>query len=149
MTVRPVVNHLGHCVADLERASRFYVEVLGFEPWFDISPPDEPSDRLLGMKAPLGMQCCYLRLGEFVLELLCFNAAGTVDAPPRVMNNIGLTHLSFAVDDLRATCERVASYGGTVLTDTDIGAAVFIRDPDGQLIELLPFGYRDNLPPVR
>jgi hypothetical protein len=42
----------------------------------------------------------------------------------------------------------VQEHGGTVLVDTDIGAAVFIRDPDGQLIELLPMTYRDNLPPA-
>jgi hypothetical protein len=35
-----------------------------------------------------------------------------------------------------------------MLEDTDIGGmALFIRDPDGQLIELLPEAYRDRLPP--
>ena len=38
---------------------------------------------------------------------------------------------------LRAVVDRVTEYGGTVLADTDLGAAIFIRDPDGQLIELL------------
>ena len=27
----------------------------------------------------------------------------------------------------------------------NIGAAVFVRDPDGQLVELLPMGYRRHL----
>ena len=27
------------------------------------------------------------------------------------------------------------------------GAALFIRDPDGQLLELLPVGYQESLPP--
>jgi catechol 2,3-dioxygenase-like lactoylglutathione lyase family enzyme len=148
MTTRAIVNHLGHCVSDIARARQFYVEVLGFEPWFDIAPPDQPSDRLLGMRAPLGMECSYLRRGDLVLELLHFNDVEIVDAPPRVMNNTGFTHLSFAVDDLQAACARVQEHGGTVLVDTDIGAAVFIRDPDGQLIELLPMTYRDNLPPA-
>ncbi|MGO9875448.1 MAG: hypothetical protein ACLPVY_16800 [Acidimicrobiia bacterium] len=35
-------------------------------------------------------------------------------------------------------------YGGEVLTETDIDVAVFIRDPDGQLIELLPLEYADR-----
>jgi hypothetical protein len=42
-------------------------------------------------------------------------------------------------------CERVADYGGEVLTETDVGAAVFIRDPDGQLVELLPLEYADRM----
>ena len=144
----PVVNHIGHCVADLDRAKRFYVEALGFEPWYEIEPPDQPSDRLLGLSAPLGMTCAYLRRGGVVLELLSFAAAGILDPPARVMNERGLTHLSFSVDDVAATCERVTEVGGTVLTETNIGAAVFVRDPDGQLLELLPMGYRDKLPPV-
>jgi catechol 2,3-dioxygenase-like lactoylglutathione lyase family enzyme len=148
VSATPVVNHVGHCVADLDRARRFYVEALGFEPWFEIAPPDAPSDRLLGLRAPLGMQCVYLRMGEFVLELLHFTEVDTVDAPARVMNQLGLTHLSFAVEDLAAACDRVEQFGGAVLTETDIGAAVFVRDPDGQLLELLPSGYRDHLPPV-
>ena len=32
-----------------------------------------------------------------------------------------------------------------VLADTNIGAAIFIRDPDGQLLELLPMSYREQL----
>jgi lactoylglutathione lyase len=143
----PLVNHVGHCVTDLERSRRFYIEALDFEPWFELRPPDEPSDRLLGLRAPLGMTCVYLRAGEFVLELLHF-AAGSVETHQRVMNEPGLTHLSLAVEDLAATCARVEELGGTVLTETNIGAAVFVRDPDGQLLELLPLGYRDQLPPL-
>jgi len=40
---------------------------------------------------------------------------------------------------------RVADYGGAVLADSNIGAGVFIRDPDGQLVELLPMAYRRHL----
>ena len=31
----------------------------------------------------------------------------------------------------------VEANGGEVLSDTDIGVAVFVKDPDGQLLELL------------
>ena len=143
----PVANHVGHCVADIGRARQFYVEALGFEVWFELQPPDDPSSQLLGLPKPLGLTCVYLRMGEFVLELLQFAGAETVAAPPRVMNERGLTHLSLSVDDIAETCKRVEDLGGTVLTDTDIGAAIFVRDPDGQLLELLPVGYRDSLPP--
>ena len=63
------------------------------------------------------------------------------------MNEPGLTHLSISVDDVRATAERAAECGGQIVPDSDIGAALFVRDPDGQLIELLPVTYRDSLPP--
>jgi catechol 2,3-dioxygenase-like lactoylglutathione lyase family enzyme len=141
-------NHVGHCVGDLERAKRFYVEALGFEPWYDLTLDDEPSDRLLRLKPPVGLQCIYLRRDGFVLELLHFAGAGVAPGHERVVNELGLTHISVSVDDIPATCARVVELGGEVLTDTDIGAAVFVRDPDGQLLELLTMGFRDTLPPV-
>jgi len=36
-----VINHLGQCVTDGARSRRFYEEVLGFEFWREIEPPDE------------------------------------------------------------------------------------------------------------
>jgi catechol 2,3-dioxygenase-like lactoylglutathione lyase family enzyme len=147
VTVGPVVNHVGLCVIDIDRARRFYVGALDFEPWFDLRPPDYPSDKLLGLRAPLGMTCVYLRKADFVLELLGYAEAGTTEPRARTMNEPGLTHISFAVEDLADTCARVEQLGGRVISETDIGSAIFIRDPDGQLIELLPMGYRDQLPP--
>jgi hypothetical protein len=32
-----------------------------------------------------------------------------------------------------------------VLEDTDIGGAVFVRDPEGQLVELLPMAYAERM----
>ena len=139
-------NHVGLGVRDLERSRRFYVEALGFEPWYDLAPPDEPSDRLLALKAPLGLQCVYLRRDGFVLELLHYADAAMVEGHDRVMNEAGLTHISISVDDISATCARVEELGGEVLRDTDIDFAIFVRDPDGQLLELLPMTFRDGLP---
>jgi lactoylglutathione lyase len=81
-----------------------------------------------------------------VLELLHFGAPEqTRPYEVRAMNQPGLTHISLSVDDVAATCARVPEYGGEVLEATDIGAAIFIRDPDGQLVELLPMTYREHL----
>ncbi len=62
------------------------------------------------------------------------------------MNEIGLTHLSVSVDDIDATAAKAVECGGSVLEQTNLGGlAVMIRDPDGQLLELLPMAYRDSL----
>jgi len=145
MTDRVVFNHVGLCVTDLDRSRRFYVELLGFEPWREINPPDDLSAKLLRLKAPLGMTACYLRRDGFVLELLHFaeyETLGTGD--PRVMNERGLTHLSLSID-IDRVLPRVAEFGGEVLDDTNIGHGVFIRDPDGQLVELLPLAYAEGV----
>ena len=87
----------------------------------------------------MGVTASYLTLDGFVLELMHYAAPGaTAPYRPRTMNEPGLTHLSISVDDVHATAERAVEFGGQIIEDSDIGAALFIRDPDGQLLELLP-----------
>ncbi len=140
-----VFNHLGQCVSDLERSKRFYTELLQFTVEREIQPPDELSAKLLRLPPPLGMTACYLRRDGLVLELLHFAAARARTHEPRVMNDLGLTHISVSVDDVDGVLGRVEEYGGTVLADTNIGNACFITDPDGQLVEILPMSYRASL----
>ena len=139
-------NHVGQCVTDLERSKRFYCDVLGFVVEREINPPDEGSAQLLSLTPPVGMTASYLVRDGLVLELLHFGAEGqTQPFRARTMNEPGLTHISLSVDDIDATCARVREYGGEVIESSNIGSAVFIRDPDGQLVELLPMTYRAQL----
>jgi catechol 2,3-dioxygenase-like lactoylglutathione lyase family enzyme len=143
-----VYNHTGQVVTDLERAKRFYEEVLGFKFWYEISPSDEMTAKLSSLEPPLGVTASYLTLDGFVLELMHYSAPNaTAPYRPRTMAEPGLTHLSISVDDVRATAEKARDYGGEIIEDSDIGAAVFIRDPEGQLLELLPVAYRETLAP--
>ncbi len=134
----PAFNWIGLAVADLGRSRRFYEELLGFRYERQLSPPDEPTARLLRIDPPVNLTAAYLRLDGFVLELLHFDRPANPPARERPVTEPGLTHLSVGVPDIPAVLARVADYGGTVLEDTDLGTAVCIRDPDGQLIELLP-----------
>jgi lactoylglutathione lyase len=143
-----VYNHTGHVVADLERSKRFYQEALGFQFWYEITPPDVPTAKLTGLTPPLGVTASYLALDGFVLELMHYSAPGATAAfRPRTMNEPGLTHLSISVEDVHAAADRAVEYGGEIVEDSDIGMALFVRDPDGQLLELLPVTFRDHLPP--
>ncbi|MFN8034438.1 MAG: VOC family protein [Acidimicrobiia bacterium] len=145
MTGRMVVNHLGHCVTDLARSRRFYEGLLGFEFWRELAPPDESSAKLLGLTPPLNSRICYLRRDGFVLELIHYSEPSHRRAPVRrAMDEPGLTHLSLSCD-VADVCARVAEYGGEVLAETDVGAAIFVRDPDGQLVELLPLAYAERV----
>jgi catechol 2,3-dioxygenase-like lactoylglutathione lyase family enzyme len=100
----------------------------------------------MSLTPPLGMTAAYLVRDGLVLELLHYSARGqTRPYRPRTMNEPGLTHISLSVDDIDDVCSRVGAYGGEVVDGSHIGAAVFIRDPDGQLVELLPTAYRRHL----
>lgn len=141
-------NHTGQVVSDLERAKRFYQDVFGFKFWYEITPSDGPTAKLNNLTPPLGTTASYLTLDGFVLELLHYAEPGVLQPfRSRTMNEPGLTHLSISVDDVRATAEKVAACGGTIIEETDVGVAIFVRDPDGQLLELLPAAYPGSLPP--
>ena len=136
-------NHIGLCVTDLARSRRFYEELLGFTFRNDLTAPDGPTAKLLRIAPPVGLSAVYLERDGFVLELIHFAREGNAPRRDRDFTEPGLTHLSVSVDDIAATCACVAELGGEVLADTDLGGmAVMIRDPDGQLIELLPMSYR-------
>jgi lactoylglutathione lyase len=146
MTGNVAFNHVGQVVTDLERSKVFYCELLDFSFEREIQPPDESSAQLMSLAPPLGMTACYLARDGLVLELLHFSAAGqTRPQVPRRMNDPGLTHLSLSVEDVGDVLARVPHYGGEVIASSNIGAGVFIRDPDGQLIELLTMDYRRRL----
>jgi lactoylglutathione lyase len=138
-----IVNHVGLCVTDLERSRRFYEQVLGFRWDRDLQVPDAATSRLLQVPEPVGATAVYLELDGFVLELLHFDREGNAPRRERSFTEPGLTHISFSVDDIAATCALVEEHGGEVLHDTDIGGlAINVRDPDGQVLEFLPMTYR-------
>lgn len=139
-----VVNHLGQCVTDLARSERFYTELLGFRVARRLTVPDAAAGPFLGIDGPVGLTAVYLECGPFTLELMQFDRHGNPPAAGRVFNEPGLTHLSFAVADLDASVARVPELGGSVVRAFPYAAIV--RDPDGQLLELLPMSYRDTLP---
>jgi lactoylglutathione lyase len=132
-----VTTHVGLCVTDLDRSRRFYEEALGFAFERDLRPPDDLTGQLLGVPSP-GLTAVYLTIGTFTLELLHFGRDDNPSARSRVMNEPGLTHLSITTSDLPGTLAKVRELGGEVVESSDIGLAVMVRDPDGQLVELLP-----------
>ena len=137
MGARISFNWIGLAVGDLARSRRFYEELLGFTYERELAPPEEGTSRLCQVESPANLTAVYLRLNGLVLELLHFDREGNPPSRERPMNEPGLTHLSVNVTDLSGVVARVAEYGGTVLADTDLGVAICIHDPDGQLIELL------------
>ena len=142
-----VVNHVGLVVADRERSRRFYEGLLGFQFWWEIDAPDDRTAPLLQLPEPVGLHAMYLLLDGFVLELIDYSRRPVHAGEQRVMDQIGLTHISLSVPDLPGVLARVAEFGGSVVEATVSAGAAMIRDPDGQLLELLPDGWLSALPP--
>jgi lactoylglutathione lyase len=144
---RSVFNHVGLCVSDTTRSRRFYEGLLGFEFWWELEPPDEGTDKLLQLTKPLGVRATYLVRDGLVLELLAYSHRALRAGPSRVMDQLGLTHLSLSVSDLAEVLSTVESYGGSVLEGTVSDQSAMIRDPDDQLLELLSDSWLAVLPP--
>src|SRR5580658_10230650 len=116
-------------VTDLEASSRFYCDALGLH----------EVRRMNNDK------------GRFTLVFLA--APGDEDAqveltfnwdPESYAGGRNFGHLAFRVDDIYATCERLAKGGVPINRPPRDGAMAFVRSPDGISIELLQKG--DALP---
>jgi lactoylglutathione lyase len=146
-THRTVFNHVGLCVADRERSRRFYECLLGFTFWFELELPDADTEKLLQLRGPIGLRATYLVRDGFVLELIDYSGRDVRAGAERVMDQVGLTHVSLSVSDLGDVLAMVEEFGGSVVEETVAEQFAMIRDPDGQLIELLPDSWLASLPP--
>ena len=140
-------SHLGICVSDLEVSLRFYCEGLGFD---EVAAHEVGEEFATLMEVEgVRLRSRMVRRDGVTLELLDFVEPGTSGrGDRRPMNRLGLTHLSFRVDDVAAVADRVEAMGGTVVAGTrttfDLGTSaldfVYCTDPDGVRIELMDLG---------
>ena len=142
MTIQRL-SHIGICVSDLDRSIAFYRDALAFEVLSSLEVAGPEAEQLLDLE-PVALQAVYLERDGTRIELLHFDEPGETGAPgPHPINRLGLTHLSFRVDDLDAALQAVESNGGQVLKKSRIdnprfsSGAIFVSDPDGLRIELL------------
>src|SRR5262245_1188305 len=93
------MTHIGICVTDLQRSTRFYTDGLGFRMRSEFQTQGEPSDTLLQLR-DVTLHAVYLERDGTRLELLHYASPGTVgDGATAPMNRRGLTHLSLRVDN--------------------------------------------------
>ena len=144
---RIIFNHVGLCVADTARSRRFYEGLLGFAFWWELSPPDTGTDQLLQLNKPIGLHATYLVRDGLVLELLAYSHRVLRAGSNRVMDQPGLTHLSLSVSGLGEVLAAVEQFGGSIVEGTVSDQSAMVRDPDGQVLELLADSWLAVLPP--
>jgi glyoxylase I family protein len=147
------LTHIGICVSDTECSLRFYRDVLGFRYVSELQVAGEPAETLLQLH-DVELRATYLERDGVRIELLHYPSPGhRGSSEPRPMNQLGLTHLSFRVDDLESLCRELRAAGVAIQDRTRIDvtavgvAAVFISDPDGTLIELVQAPGDPEAPP--
>ena len=141
LSFRP--SHIGVCVSDLQASIRFYCEGLGFESGesLDIGPEYGQALEVAG-----DVRCTsqFIRREGTTLELLYYASPPVTGQPSQKRNQLGLTHLSFYVEDLDTAASRLIANGGTLLPSTRYDSddpsqvkIVFVSDPDGTRVELM------------
>jgi catechol 2,3-dioxygenase len=121
------IGHVHLKVADLDRALAFYVGVLGFE-----------------LQQRFGDQAAFVSAGDYHhhIGLNTWESKGG-SPPPR--NTTGLYHTAIRYPDRKTLADalrRVLQAGIPIegATDHGVSEAIYLRDPDGNGVEL----YRDR-----
>jgi len=134
--------HYSHCVSDVERSRRFYVDVLGFEVVAQFDFDDPATARVMGVP-DARFTGIFLKRDGMRLELIGFsNPAPDRTVRRRRANEIGHSHLSFYVLDLDVTLAELAAQGVPIDHETRAELAggihcCVVRDPDGFPIEIV------------
>ena len=123
----PTLGHVHLKVADLERAIAFYRDLLGFD-----------------VTQRYGDQAAFLSSGGYHHHI-GLNTWHSKGSEPPAENHTGLYHSAFLYPDrasLGAAIKRVkdAGYSLDGAADHGVSEAVYLRDPDGNGVEL----YRDR-----
>ena len=136
-----IIRHIGLCTGDIERASRFYQQALGFQPLGDIVEIGAPFDALIEQPGST-LRVQQLKAGDTTIELLGYkDLEVTGDAERCAMNRRGFSHMTLVVDDIEATVASICEHGGQVHRETQVdspyGPILFCSDPDGVRVELM------------
>ncbi|MCU1387864.1 MAG: Glyoxalase/bleomycin resistance protein/dioxygenase [Ilumatobacteraceae bacterium] len=136
-------SHIGLCVTDLERSLRFYCDGLGFERVLSYVLDDTMLPALgcsLEVSSPVALTSQFIQLDGMKIELIEYRTPTPTGSPSTSRGTVGLTHLSFYVDDVDASAARLAELGGTIIESTRASLGieiVFLADPDGVRVELM------------
>jgi catechol 2,3-dioxygenase-like lactoylglutathione lyase family enzyme len=121
------LDHVVFRVQDQAASQRFYIDVLG-------CTLDHVNERI---------SLVHLRFGEHYIDLL----PATAEAPAATPGGVDHVCLSIHCDDLAAVGAALRARGVAVQGDVaerrgayGTGPSLYIRDPDGHVIELKPRG---------
>lgn len=126
-------GHLAVLVSDIERSARWYADVMGWEPLFEMEMTDGSLGRYndLGGNGRIAMGAIAGARVEFVQM---YDAP--IAAPPAEAH-YGLFLVSARVHDLDLARERCRALGVTISRDLPADGLLFLRDPDGQEVCLI------------
>jgi catechol 2,3-dioxygenase-like lactoylglutathione lyase family enzyme len=119
--IASTLHHVSFAVHELERSRRFYEGILEFEP---IPRPE------------LGVAGIWYRVGACEVHLIVTPPGAEVGAPPSRITPIA-NHSAFAIEDYAAALAHFRARGVEVLETSVERGQMWVRDPDGNVLELI------------
>ncbi len=117
-------HHMSFPVRDIARSRQFYEGILGLE--------EKPRPAALVAMFP-GV---WYQAGTCEVHLIQYPETMDVGPPPPTLNPMA-RHAAFAIADYAETRAALAAHGLEVFeTNRDVGQ-MWVRDPDGHIIELI------------
>ncbi|MEZ5499879.1 MAG: VOC family protein [Steroidobacteraceae bacterium] len=133
------IHHVSLATTDLARLRRFYCEILQFEVISQFEWSNRVDlDRFVGFADSAG-RSAMLRLGDAFIELFEYRRPQPHDTPRRLCDP-GYAHVALLVRDIDGEYQRLHAAGvefNSEVTDSGKLRAVYGRDPDGNVFELV------------
>ncbi len=139
------LHHTAISVGNLKKAQAFYCDAFGFEVVMEggWKTGTDRADQVVGLKNTAAA-FAMLRMGDTHIELFEYSSPTPKPADPslRICDH-GYTHICLEVEDIDGEYERLKSAGMVFHAAPPKAAsglrAIYGRDPDGNVIELLEF----------
>jgi len=145
------VSHLAIGVRDMERSLKFYRDLLGLEVRYDQMQPIGGMGSLYANPQKGQRRAAHLHYGEGENRgfLVLTEMPGGMPGEAIKLDEVGISHFSWWVDDIRGIYERLKSAGVKILVppyETDAGGygenpgrkylTCLFEDPDGIMVQL-------------
>ena len=144
------VSHIAQCVADLERSLHFYRDLLGLTVRLHTTqdmarrPGAESAEMYQRPRESRTVANVWFDDPDTAKPFLVLTShpGRPVEGEPIKLDQIGISHISFGVEDVRGYAEELMSKGvslaGTLDDFTDdqgVMRTFFVYDPDGILVQ--------------
>ena len=136
------ISHTAFHCGDIEKSLHFYRDLLGFKFKFEIRVSENVPEgsRFYALRGRPSLTYLQAPDGNFI-ELFT-EMPERADRDPDD-NRVGYAHMSLRVSDIKAATEQLKAEGVHFDTDINLGPdhtyQVWIRDPDGNRIELMEY----------
>jgi catechol 2,3-dioxygenase-like lactoylglutathione lyase family enzyme len=140
------VSHIAICVRDMDRALAFYRDILGMRVTLDqVQDTTQGGLPHVYNHRRKTRRTVHVRYGEGHTTpslVLTSHPGDRADGSPIKLDQVGISHLSFTVKDVKALAQELASKGVKLAAPMEAFtnpqgnvSSIFVYDPDGILLQ--------------